>query len=173
MIGEAALKNLDLKYHTHDKHDSPGIACKNLLGAISDINGYTTLLDFLRVIASDNPTSTSAGSASTQSTTYVKLKEIKIAVFSGTYRIKWTGYTSNVVYHGKGQIYKNGVAFGTEYIINSTSTTYTEDLDFERGDTVELWAKRDSSDVGDISVSNLIIAGDPLFGEDIQEVITN
>ena len=45
---------------------------------------------------------------------------------------------------GKTTIYKNGVPFGTEQSNNTlwpAVTSYTEDLSFEPGDTMELWTR--------------------------------
>ena len=45
----------------------------------------------------------------------------------------------NTVY---GQIYRNGSPYGTLRSTTSTSpVTYTEDLEFAKGDTIELWCK--------------------------------
>lgn len=56
---------------------------------------------------------------------------------TGTYSIDWSlsGQAGNTT---QGQVYKNGVAYGTLYSFNATTTIYhIEDLYFEEGDTAE------------------------------------
>lgn len=70
---------------------------------------------------------------------YAKLKEIKICQ-GGTYRVKFSAKGGSVSDFLKARIYKNGGAFGTERIPQSTSyIEYSEDLAFATGDTCELW----------------------------------
>jgi len=69
---------------------------------------------------------------------YAVVKSIRIHA-DGIYRVSFDikMYNTGTSY---GKIYKNGVAYGTERS-NATSTyvTFTEDLSFSAGDTVELW----------------------------------
>lgn len=93
------------------------------------------------------------------SNNYEKVKEMKI-VFTGTYRVKFD--LSNLIgaSNAYGRIYKNGVAFGTERTLNSTSyTTYSEDLAFTIGDTLELWARVVSGGGDSYKVRNLRLYG--------------
>lgn len=75
---------------------------------------------------------------------YTKKKTITLDTLSlspSTIRVKFdlkaeSGTT------GYGRVYKNGVAIGTEQSTTSTSyVTFSEDLSFEMGDTLELWVK--------------------------------
>jgi hypothetical protein len=64
---------------------------------------------------------------STQSATYVKVKENR--VLSGAFRIKFDLRSSSTTYSVYGRIYRNDAALGTERSTNSTTyVTYSEDL---------------------------------------------
>lgn len=78
----------------------------------------------------------------TSSTTYVKVKEIKI-VRAGGYRVKFD-LRSYVVGTAYGQIYKNGSAVGTERSTTSdTDVNFSEDLtSFLSGDLIQIYAKQ-------------------------------
>jgi len=97
----------------------------------------------------------------TSDTSYAKLKEMRV-IYSGTYRVKYDLKSGS----GFGRIYKNGVAYGTEY---STSAgvyeTKSEDLAFAQGDLIQIYAKKSSADAyirnfrlyGDIITSSSVI----------------
>lgn len=74
----------------------------------------------------------------TNPSTYTKAKSI-IVPRSGTYRVS----RAVRAYDGRGtyqRVYKNGVAFSDETFYTNTSyQTFTNDLFFEMGDTVEYW----------------------------------
>jgi hypothetical protein len=82
---------------------------------------------------------------STASTSYAKVKEIRIAS-GGTITISFDLKSSfaGVVAHGL--IYKNGVAHGTDRT-NDTTTyqTFSQDLIFNQDDLVQLYMKQDST----------------------------
>jgi hypothetical protein len=97
---------------------------------------------------------------STTSISYVKVKEIKIASVvtgnvgcqgSGTsfaLRIKFDLKTSNTAGLAKGQVYRNGVAVGTERSTNSTSyVTFSEDITqpWTQNDLIQLYIKTNDS----------------------------
>jgi len=90
---------------------------------------------------------------------YVKAKETKVSV-SGTFRIKFNIHGSGGWVYG--QIYRNGVAVGTEQsTISSTYVTYSEDIGgWTAGDLVQVYAK------GDVSIQNFNIytAAPPIGG---------
>lgn len=84
-----------------------------------------------------------AASASTQSTTYTKLKEVLITSW-GYLRIKFTTNNSEGVADPViGRIYKNGVAIGTERSNNTEGlVTYSEDFDqLKPGDLLQIYLK--------------------------------
>lgn len=59
---------------------------------------------------------------------------------SGIYRTRLGILTSSVSWAAHGRIYKNGVALGTDRSTTSTSLVqFTEDLQLEKGDTVQLF----------------------------------
>lgn len=62
---------------------------------------------------------------------------------TGTYRVKFTFVSSNTGLPVYGRIYKNGVAYGTLHE-TYTSVTYSQDLAFNAGDTVEIWGDTSS-----------------------------
>jgi hypothetical protein len=101
-----------------------------------------------KVSASDNEVTTNSANTSTGSLTYVKLKETKYNDVSGTIRVKFKmttqTSTSDLVY---GRIYKNGVAYGTEWSTNQQDPAYdefTDDLSFSSGDLIQLYGKSSS-----------------------------
>ena len=76
------------------------------------------------------------------STTYIKLKETKVAV-SGTFRIKFSFYFDTGT-TGYARIYRNGVAVGTERTsVGSPYVEYSEDIgNWNIGDLVQVYVKR-------------------------------
>lgn len=94
----------------------------------------------------------------TTSTSYEKKKEIKV-VYNGTYRVKFDLKSSSAGHNVYGRIYKNGSAVGIERIRDQiTYQTFSEDIAFEAGDTIELWSKATSSYTA--YVQNFRIYGD-------------
>ena len=75
---------------------------------------------------------------------YVKKKEITIGTLYPTpstlrikFDLKYSAYTA-----AYGRIYKNGGAIGTERSTSSdTYVTFSEDIEFEEGDTIQLYLK--------------------------------
>ncbi len=112
-------------------------------------SGYAGLsaakkLNILASIPSANVRNSHTAVASTTNTAYVKLKTITLnAPLVGSIRIYFEIKSSSDGVAAYGQIYRNGVAIGTER--SNTSITYTgfdEDLTISWGqnDTIELWA---------------------------------
>jgi len=84
-------------------------------------------------------TATASDSRPNSDTSYAKVKEIRVYRM-GLYRVSFNLWITDAVYSAKGQIYRNGDAYGTERFTSSTSpVVFTEDLYFYEGDTVELW----------------------------------
>lgn len=119
---------------------------------------------FLAYSLSENALVSHNDVANTVSESFVKLKTITIGAnlrANTTIRIKF-----DMVYSGgtqdnvRGKIYKNGVAVGTERV-NGTAAyvTYSEDLAFSGGDTVELWACKEGA-AASVNVRNFRIYGD-------------
>jgi hypothetical protein len=78
--------------------------------------------------------------------TMTKKKTITITdlATSNSLRIKFDLRCNNVTYTVKGRIYKNGIAIGTLRTEGGTTyVTYSEDLAFAKGDTIELWCMAD------------------------------
>lgn len=106
----------------------------------------TNKLKMMPIAITAGTTNTIAGANSTrttQSTTYVKLKEL-VCPAAGTYRVSFYmdegGEVANKYAYGR--IYKNGVAFGTERsVYGNANNTFTEDLTFAKGDLIQLYAK--------------------------------
>ena len=80
--------------------------------------------------------------SNTAATAYAKVKTItldKLEPTPSTFRIKFDIHCTTGI-QVRGKIYKNGVALGTERNTNSnTFVTFSEDLAFALGDTIELW----------------------------------
>lgn len=76
------------------------------------------------------------------STSYAEKLNCKI-IQAGVYRVSFQlKHAQGSGFTAFGKIYKNGVAFGTEQTTQSaTYVTFTEDLTFAAGDTVQLYAK--------------------------------
>lgn len=120
--------------HKHDGSDSAFVT--------SVADGAITPVKLSAQSAGDYLMINNSALKSTVSTTYVKVKEIKVAK-SGTYRVKFTltanGGTGPQAY---GQIYKNGAAVGTERTTTS-SATYSEDISsISAGDLIQIYAKK-------------------------------
>lgn len=110
---------------------------------IRELRSYMWSNDPRTIIASDSLALSADAERSSKSTTYVKVKEIVIAL-SGTIRVKfdlkhnWGGSGARAY----GAIYKNGVICGTERSLDSQSyTTYSEDISVSAGDSVQLYIK--------------------------------
>jgi len=88
---------------------------------------------------------THTGVVNTDINSYVKMKTIAVDTLyatPSTIRIKFDLYRVGISRNVYGRIYKNGGAVGIERITNSdTPQTYTEDISFAEGDTIELWLK--------------------------------
>jgi len=77
-------------------------------------------------------------------TSYEKIKQATIR-FKGTYRCKFSLVSAGAA-TAYAMIYKNGVAFGMERSAAAGGANFSEDLAFDRGDTMEVWIK--TSDAG-------------------------
>jgi len=107
----------------------------------------------------------SSDAVATEATTsYVKKKEITTPAYfpivaflnAGKFRVVFE-LRNNGATSGEGRIYKNGVAVGTERTTTSaTFQVYTEDLDFKKGDLIQLYAKRTGA-AGQAEVQNFRI----------------
>lgn len=101
----------------------------------------------------------------TDSMGYVVVKTITLSSLfpdPSTLRIKFDIRTFTGTGHSYGKIYKNGGPVGTERINTTTGfITYSEDLSFNDGDTLELWVKRLGT--GDVVYRNFRIYGKETF----------
>ena len=111
---------------------------------------------------SDNLIHSHDAEASTGNNSYTKLKTITISGLCpspSTIRIKFDLRKTPGGGGALGRIYKNGGVFGTERIdFTGTYQTFTEDLSFARGDTLELWAY--TTDPFAVYVRNFRVYGD-------------
>jgi hypothetical protein len=109
------------------------------------------------VIASDTLRySADTPRTATDATDYVKLKEIQTFV-SGTIRVAFDIKNDSYPKGGaRGQIYKNGVAVGIERSGSQAYSTHTEDLIFETGNLIQLYAKSTSGSTS-VTVRNFRI----------------
>jgi hypothetical protein len=100
-------------------------------------------------IASANIRNSHDAEATSQSTSYVKVKTITLTNgLLGQQRFVFDLKTSNVLNTANAQIYRNGVALGTEQSdVTGVYVTKSEDItqDWNPGDTVELWVKIDNA----------------------------
>lgn len=105
---------------------------------IFGITGTVAPMDFAR--ASNTLRIAADALRETLSTTYVKVKEVRVGRV-GMYRVSWVMRNVATAF---GQIYKNGVPYGPEATA-SAETTITQDLWFEAGDLVQLYIKTSSA----------------------------
>lgn len=92
-------------------------------------------------LASDDLLFSNDAEITGSNTSYI-LKKNTVSGVSGTLRVKFDLRGTSGSATAIAKIYKNGVAFGTERecIIN-TYSTFSEDLEFTFGDTIEVWFK--------------------------------
>ena len=102
-----------------------------------------------------------------------KLKEIRYNEISGTITVSFTHSRVSGNGKSKAQIYKNGVAFGTERESVSL-TTYTENLSFSQGDLIQIYAWTTYGSSGTIGeVSNFRLLYDKTPPQITNTVVTN
>ncbi|MBA7556721.1 hypothetical protein ES705_49438 [subsurface metagenome] len=89
--------------------------------------------------------------------TYTKLKEIRVFI-TGTISVYFELYANWDDREIKAQIYKNGVPYGTEHsCITIAPDEITENLDFERGDLIQIYGKKVHVDVTCKIINNRIL----------------
>jgi hypothetical protein len=92
--------------------------------------------------ASDTLRHSNDAEKTTSATSYTKIKEIVINKAYDKLRVKFNAYRSGGSYSTTAQIYKNGVALGTEQTLGDTTTVYSEDLGpFVAGDLLQIYAQ--------------------------------
>jgi len=152
-----------LSKHLGKKTDSAD-AAGSLHAKVADVKTATTSLQNLvnsgvlhrQCIASNTlrasaDTYESTGSSETPG--WVRMKSITVDV-TGFIRVSY--YASSDTNTTKTNIYRNGSPWGTERTDLTTGATYTEDLFFVAGDSIELWAY-DSSSSYSVNVQNFRI----------------
>ncbi len=116
-----------------------------------DANGFTPT-----ILVSDTLFISSDGIASNSGTSPAKEKEIELD-YAGNYRVKFSIRIPGGAGDAHGQIYKNGVAFGTERVNGATSyVEYSEDLTFAAGDLVQIYLWR-AGGSGQVDLANFRI----------------
>ncbi len=107
------------------------------------------------LVVSDTLRNSNDTEKTTDSQTYVKLKEVLLNADLAVCRIKF-GIKRGVTYTACGRIYKNGAAIGTERTVNSdTYQTYSEDFaGFLSGDLIQIYCKVNDP-LADIWVNNV------------------
>lgn len=92
--------------------------------------------------------------ASADITSYTKSKEIQFYM-AGVVVTKFGLKTDNASYSVTARIYVNGIAVGTERTTTSTSfVTYTENIDVDPADLVQIYVKVASNDGQTLSLNN-------------------
>lgn len=128
-----------------------GLAVKCKVGGGIATDGTGTYYDGSDVILSQVDATIvliiNAVETSTTSAGYVRVRAFKVA-YGGNYRVKFDLYSAGATAYG--QIYKNGVAFGTERstALGTPGVTYSEDLAFSAGDIIGIYAKTSNIVVG-------------------------
>lgn len=80
---------------------------------------------------------------------------------TGTYRITYEGWPS--MGWQKSRIYKNGVAYGIERTTSDYGVLYSEDLFFNKNDTIEIWVQQQLSGGPFAPIKNLFIKTNTLL----------
>ena len=126
-----------------------GIAISETELIILKINDLTNMFSVITTTG-DIDTDTTVVSANTErstaSATYVKLKETRIGITTeGDYNVSFSTI-KDAGGTGKAQIYKNGVAAGTERTVSASYVQYQETLSvLQPGDLIQLYAKDNTS----------------------------
>lgn len=114
----------------------------SLHAKIGELRSYTFNLTNTVTVASGNLKVSADTERTSVASAYTLIKSIQV-LKSGFVRFSFEGKTSATTDNGFLQIYKNGVAFGTERVFSSVSyATYTEDLSVKEGDYIQIYAKR-------------------------------
>lgn len=94
---------------------------------------------------------------SPQITSYA-VQELWNVYTAGTYRIRlhMQGVSSSSTLYAR--IYRNGAAYGTERSVTNTTATYSQDLSFDVGDTIEIWGRRSASGIAGVIAARISIA---------------
>lgn len=109
------------------------------IGPQGSLGGITT-----GYVVSDNLRNSNDTEASTSSTSFVKIKETQINAAMAAVRVKYDIKCNTSGYPGAYNLYKNGVAVGTESSDNgeTTAITITENLaDISANDLIQVYAK--------------------------------
>ena len=154
--------------------DADAAAADIINGKTAYVNGtkITGTLNKYAVTAGEFYVGFSSGLGGTNSTTPVKIKEIRV-LKTGTYRISFALDAIPGGNYSVGQIYKNGVAHGTARSNSSQyyQLIYFEDLSFNANDYVQLYLS--SPNGYSVSAGNLKVGVNPGFSvSDIVTVIT-
>lgn len=151
---EQGIADVDQGLTTHDGEAASELDSSHVRLAtqnevhVGDVNGPVVVtpatLDGMWITEA-TPTETQRGYLGQEmylnSDTWVKMKQFTIP-HDGTYRVKFSMRIHGSDHIAYGQIYKNGVAHGTQRTEgNAIATTYTEDLYFSAGDTCEIWCR--------------------------------
>jgi hypothetical protein len=124
-----------------------------------------TLISPSETLRHSNDTERTSGA-----TSYEKIKAIFNGV-KGCWRVKFDLRTTNAASAAYGRIYRNGSPYGTEQTTTSTTyVTFSEDLIFTIGDSIELYIHTATSGAYWAVTRNFRLYGDGLdaFGYNIQ-----
>lgn len=121
------------------------------------LNGSVTPVKLSNQTAGDYLMWNNSTLRNTTSTSYVKLKETKLAK-GGTYRIKFT--ITNVANYAYATIYRNGASVGTERLQSGGgSTTFSEDIaGWSSGDLMQIYGKVSGANA-DCQITNFQLYG--------------
>lgn len=128
-ITEALLR----KYRDNPIADIEGDGTGVAFAALANISAGNIDLDCMAPVFPTN-------------TTYAEFESWNVYK-TGTYRITlYLGGTSSGTLYAR--IYQNGVAYGTERSVTTTDTTFTQDLSFTAGDTIQIYSRVSASGAG-------------------------
>ena len=106
------------------------------------LSGVFELSRIPLAVASDTLRHSNDAEASTAENDYTELKRIKYDGHPGKIRVRFDLRSSKEDEEAGARIYKNWTAYGTQRSTTGASwQTYTEDLQFSPGDTIQLHAK--------------------------------
>ncbi len=137
---------------------TPGKTAQNIPAGYHNGSGQVAAVIVLENSEASDTLKISADTQrNTNQTTYTLLKNIKVAR-KGSIRVKFDTYCNfGGPGSGRAQIHKNGQPFGTERNASQTWTTYSEDLNVDASDQIQLHARNAFDTSYQTSVKNFRI----------------
>jgi len=158
---------------SHDDSSHQGSARRNAVNGLAGLDAagqvpFTAVPTLLSKYGlSDDILHTNGGTVEVYSSTMTLMKTITIDTLllsPETIRVYFSCYATSGS-NGDGRIYKNGAPFGTlRTPITGGGQSWSEDLEFAEGDTIEVWANNENNPAYKTYITSLQVRG---LGADI------